>query len=420
MGDAKLHTEVVQYGGQKVKILERANGFFSIYWRELRKARLTTRSRLDGADGARAFAKVKVRELAGKAGMRAVPVLEAEAVEGFKGIVGGRSLPAVVDQLKDLVSRMGGFGHLVRACENYLKAGHGRLDRSSVEMAVSRFLAGHAKSAVLYRGGMRKELEAGVLRFGTVSVCDIDAAMLEAFVSRANEDGSEPGARYFNNRLATWKTFLNCCRQWGMLLREEPHAGEVIKRRKEADRVPEIWGIEQAASILKAVAAEENESLNYLVTGCWMGLRPFEMRRVTAAMWDWEQGYLNVGAHVAMKTMQQRFVPIPPNVRELLYERMTAPVRVWGAASPMGRRIAKHIVRADDQAFVAKLLRAKNLITEWPQDVMRHSYISYRLAQGHGRGQVAEWAGNSESEIRKSYRRPLRKEDGDRWFEVRL
>jgi hypothetical protein len=70
--------------------------------------------------------------------------------------------------------------------------------------------------------------------------------------------------------------------------------------------------------------------------------------------------------------------------------------------------------------FLSKLLREKGLIKEWPQDVMRHSYISYRLAQGYGRGQVAEWAGNSEGEIRRSYRRPLRKEDGDRWFEVGL
>lgn len=420
MAAGKLPVELVRFGGAEVKIYERSDGLFKVYWREARKAVTTTKMRLEGERGALAFARKKVRELAGMAGTRSVSVLEAEAVDGLRGLAGERSMTAVVDQLKDLVSRMGGFGHVVRACENYIKAGHGKLDRTSVAVAVARFLAGHEKSAVLYRGGMRKELAAGVVRFGTVSVCDVDADMLESFVSRLNEDGTEPGARYFNNRLATWKTFLNRCRQWGMLLREEAHAGEVIKRRKEADRVPEIWGIDQGARILKTVAAEENESLNYLVTGCWMGLRPFEMRRVTASMWDWEQGYLNVGAHVAMKTMQQRFVPIPANVRELLYERMTAPVRYWGANSPQGRRIAKHIVRVDDQAFVAKLLRAKGLITEWPQDVMRHSYISYRLAQGHGRGQVAEWAGNSESEIRKSYRRPLRKEDGDRWFEVRL
>jgi integrase len=413
MGVGQSKGEVVAYGGVSARIKPRSNGFYSITWREAKKGRSTTAVSLDGA---RKIAKAKVRELAGKAGSRMVSTLEAEAVDGLKAVIGSRSLPAVVEQLKDLVQRVGGFQHVTRACENYLKAGHGRLDRAPVNEAVTRFLGLHAKSATLYRDGMKKELQAGVVSFGAVSVCDLDAVMLEAFISRLNEDGSEPGARYFNNRLATWKTFLNRCREWGMLLREERHAGETIKRRKEADRVPEIWGVDQAAQILRVVKAELNESLNYVVTGCWMGLRPFEMRRVTAGMWDWTQGYLDVGSHVALKTMQQRFVPIPPNVRELLYERLTADMR-WGLKY---RRTAKHIVRADDQVFVSAMLRERGLINEWPQDVMRHSYISYRLAQGHGRGQVAEWAGNSESEIRKSYRRPLRKEDGDKWFQIGL
>lgn len=407
--------EVISYGGVEARIKQRGDGLFMIRWREARKGRSTTAKTREGA---RDVARKKVRELAGKAGSRMVTVLEAEAVEGMKAIVGSRSLPAVVEQLKDMVQRVGSFQHLTRAVENYIKAGHGKLDRTPVNEAVMRFLKLHERSAVLYRGGMRKELQAGAVRFDSVSVCDLDAVALETFIGRLNEDESEPGARYFNNRLSTWKTFLNRCREWGMLLREEPHAGELVKRRKEADRVPEIWGVDQAAKILRVVHAELNESLTYLVTGCWMGLRPFEMHRVKAKMWDWTQGYLDVGAHVAMKTMQQRFVPIPANVRELLYERLTQERAFWG--SRQGRRPAKHIVRSDDQAFISTLLREKKLITEWPQDVMRHSYISYRLAQGHGRGQVAEWAGNSESEIRKSYRRPLRKEDGDKWFQVGL
>jgi integrase len=345
-----------------------------------------------------------------------VSVLEAEAVDGLKDVIGARSLPAVVEQLKDLVARVGGFQHVTRACENYIKAGHGKLDRSPVSGAVARFVKLHAKSAGMYRRGLQKELNAFVIAHGGVSVADIDAEILQAWIGRVNEDGGAPGWRYFNNRLATWKTFLNRCREWGMLVRDEDHAGEIVKPMKRVDSVPEIWGIDQARSILNAVTTGLNESLTYLVTGCWMGLRPFEMQRVTPRMWDWTQGYLDVGADVAMKTMQQRFVPIPPNVRELLYERLTAEHRVWG--THQGRRPAKHIVRSDDQAFLSSLLREKGLITEWPQDVMRHSYISYRLAQGHGRGQVAEWAGNSESEIRKSYRRPLRKEDGNAWFEI--
>lgn len=398
MGAAQTKVEVVTYGGVSARIKPRSNGFYSITWREAKKGRSTTAVTLEGA---RLVAKKKVRELAGKSGSRMVSTLEAEAVDGLKSVIGSRSLPAVVEQLKDLVARVGGFQHVVRACENYLKAGHGKLDRAPVSEAVTRFLALHARSAVLYRGGMRKELQAGALRFGSVSVCDVDEAMLAAFIGRVNEDGGEPGARYFNNRLATWKTFLNRCREWGLLLRGEPHAAERIKRRKEADVVPEIWSVELMREILRCVMMERPASLPYLVTGCWMGCRPFEIQRLEASMWDWQRGYLDIGAKVAMKTMQQRFVPIPDNVRALLKGREFRTI-------------------TDDQVFLSKLLRERGIISTWPQDVMRHSYISYRLAQGHGRGQVAEWAGNSESEIRKSYRRPLRKEDGDAWFAVGL
>lgn len=391
-----MKVEVVAYGGVSARIKPRSNGFYAITWREAKKGRSTTAVTLEGA---RKIAKAKVRELAGKAGSRMVSTLEAEAVDGLKDVIGARSLPAVVEQLKDLVTRVGGFQHVTRACENYIKAGHGRLDRAPVSEAVTRFLKLHERSAVLYRGGMRKELAGGAQRFGAVSVCDLDAVMLEAFISRLNANGSEPGPRYFNNRLATWKTFLNRCREWGMLLRGEPHAGELVKRRKEPDSVPDIWSVELARKILTCVMNELPQSLPYLVTGCWMGCRPFEIQRLEAVMWDWQRGYLDIGAAVAMKTMQQRFVPIPDNVKALMKGREFRTI-------------------TDDQVHLSKLLRERKLITEWPQDVMRHSYISYRLAQGHGRGQVAEWAGNSESEIRKSYRRPLRKEDGDKWFEV--
>ncbi len=392
----QMKGEAVSFGGVTVRIKERANGFFAITWREAKKGRSTTKVTLEKA---RAFARAKVRELAGKTGSRLVSTLEAEAVEGLKEVIGARSLPAVVEQVKDMVSRVGGLQHLSRAVENYLKAGHGVLERKPVSEAVARFLKLHERSAVLYRGGMRKELQAGVARFGAVSVCDVEQSMLEAFIARLNADGSEPGARYFNNRLATWKTFLNRCREWGLLLRGELHAAEKIKRRKEADVVPEIWSVELMQKILGCVMTERPESLPYLVTGCWMGCRPFEIQRLEASMWDWERGYLDVGATVARKTMQQRFVPIPENVRALLKGREFRTI-------------------TDDQVHLSKLLRDKGLIDSWPQDVMRHSYISYRLAQGHGRGQVAEWAGNSEGEIRRSYRRPLRREDGDAWFAI--
>lgn len=405
--------QMVKYGGALARISRRGDGRFVVRWREARRGRSTTSMTQAGA---LKLAQAKVRELAGAAGSRMVSVVEAEAVAALQELAGSRSLAAVVDVLRDAVKRCDGLANVARAVDAWLKAGHGRLDRGAVRGAVARFLALHARSSREHRAGLRKELEAFVTRFGDVAVCDLEVEMLTAWLARPREDGGEIGARFFNNRLASWKTFLNRCREWGMLARGEPHAAEVIKKRKEADPVPEIFSVAQAAQMVALIREREPQCLNYFVIGCWMGLRPFEMRRITWSMWDWERGYLDIGPKVALKTMQQRFVPIPDNVRALLQPQAGAGA-VWGKAC---KRPAKHCTRTTDQPHLMRLLREVGVLRVWPQDIMRHSYISYRLAQGHGRGQVAEWAGNSEGVIRKRYRRPLRKEDGDAWFGVGL
>jgi integrase len=406
----KTAIQIVSFGGASARISQRGDGNFTVRWREAKKGRSTTST---SREGAVELARKKVRELAGQQGSRLVSVIEAEAIEGLKQVVGNRSLSGVVEQLGDMVRRAGGWEHLGRAVEAYLKAGHGQVLRVPVGVAVSRFLESQAGSAVLYRRGLKKELEAFVRVYADVSVCDVSEGLLKPWISRVNEDGGEPGARYFNNRLATWKTFMNRCREWGMLAKGEDHAGEVLKPRKMADWVPEIWTVPEVEKILSLVRDELPECLNFLVIGCWLGLRPFEMHRLKWDAWDWERGYVDVGADVALKTMQQRFVPIPDNVRAMLYGRHED--ARWGRRY---KRRAKTCTRSDDQVFLSELLRERGVIKTWPQDVMRHSYISYRLAQGHGRGQVAEWAGNSEAVIRQRYRRPLRAEDGAAWFRV--
>jgi integrase len=407
MGD---EVQIVKYGGATARIARRGDGRFVVRWREAKRGRSTTSMTREGA---LKLAQAKVRELSGMAGSRMVPVIDAEAVKGLREIAGARSLAAVVEVLRDAVRRCDGLANVSRAVDAWLKAGHGALDRTSVSVAVSRFLELHASSSREHRAGLRKELEAFARTMGDVCVCDIDAEMLGAWISRAREDGSAIEPRYFNNRLASWKTFLNRCREWGMRAKGEAHPAEVIRKRKEADRVPEIFSVDQARRILELIREREPQCLNFFVIGAWMGLRPFEMRRITWAMWDWERGYLDIGPEVALKTMQQRFVPIPENVGALLREA-GADAR-WGKAC---KRTARHCVRTTDQAHLMRLLKAEGVMSVWPQDILRHSYISYRLAQGHGRGQVAEWAGNSEGVIRARYRRPLRREDGEAWFSI--
>ena len=57
-------------------------------------------------------------------------------------------------------------------------------------------------------------------------------------------------------------------------------------------------------------------------------------------------------------------------------------------------------------------------IAEWPSDVLRHSYGSYRLAVLDGINKVASEMGNSPQIIVHNYRRPVSKADGKRWFRI--
>ena len=61
---------------------------------------------------------------------------------------------------------------------------------------------------------------------------------------------------------------------------------------------------------------------------------------------------------------------------------------------------------------------ARALKMEWPRNVLRHSFISYRIAKVKSADQVALEAGNSPSIIFKNYRELTTEEEADKWFAI--
>jgi hypothetical protein len=61
---------------------------------------------------------------------------------------------------------------------------------------------------------------------------------------------------------------------------------------------------------------------------------------------------------------------------------------------------------------------ARALKIEWPRNVLRHSFISYRIAIVKSVDQVALEAGNSPSIIFKNYRELTTDEQADKWFGI--
>lgn len=65
---------------------------------------------------------------------------------------------------------------------------------------------------------------------------------------------------------------------------------------------------------------------------------------------------------------------------------------------------------------MSRLSRALGI--EWPQNVLRHSFITYRIAIVQSADQVALEAGNSASIIFKHYRVLTTPEVAEKWFSI--
>jgi integrase len=89
----------------------------------------------------------------------------------------------------------------------------------------------------------------------------------------------------------------------------EAQAAATIERMPEVRTAVPIWEPKIPRAILKILP----ENLRpYLIIGCWLGLRPTEIQRLTWGHFDWKRGYLNIDAIVAAKTMEERFVKLNP------------------------------------------------------------------------------------------------------------
>jgi len=95
--------------------------------------------------------------------------------------------------------------------------------------------------------------------------------------------------------------------------------------------------------------------------------------------------------------------------------RMAALERLDWKAVDLDRK--GKIVRTKElQTHVPALARALKM--EWPRNVLRDSFISYRIAIVQSAGQVALEAGNSASIIFKRYRELSTPEVAEKWFNI--
>lgn len=390
----------------------RQDGRWHLRWRVGGKEKTTTAlSKPAALKRAREIAK----SLSGSTGSRSVSHGDGNLIDRLKALAAS-SKPAGIDasallgQIEGTIARVGSWSEVERAVQHWEASGIGRIERVPMIVAVERFIGIYESDRARHTlAGVRKEVEAFVGDPGraTLGVWEVRRELLEEWIGRADR-GTAPGARFFNNRLGTWRTFFNRCKDWGYWPKGEPSPAEGISKRKEMDRAPEILSPDQAWAGLKVLEEQAPDLVWYFSLGCWAGLRPMELSRLRWEDLLWDQGHVAVRPEVAGKTLRERFVPMEGAVKAL--ETVERPKRKGG-----GGRSVK-VCGYKDPVRISTLLKEAGIVPVWTQDVMRHSYISYRIARGDSLARIAEEAGNSEGVIRRRYRRPVMASEGARFF----
>jgi integrase len=200
-----------------------------------------------------------------------------------------------------------------------------------------------------------------------------------------------------NGILRMIKVFFSFAKSRAYLPKSEATAVELLSKVKEGETKTEIFTPEQMELLLSNAPAH---LIPIYAIGGFAGLRTAEIGRLSWTSVNLDRRIIELRAGQA-KTASRRIVPISENLT------------CWLKLLPR-----EGMIVPDEDRFRQATAYAKNLELSWPHNVLRHSYISYRLARLQNANQVALEAGNSPTIIFKHYRELVSREAAEEWFAI--
>jgi len=269
------------------------------------------------------------------------------------------------------------------------------IKRKSVADAVDGLIAAKTTKGVsqVYLADLRYRL--GV--FKAAFHCDISALVPDDVASFFN--GLKLSPRSYNNFMRTLRTFFGFAQRHGWLSKEADLLARVEKRSEKRAPV-EIFAPKELTALFERASVEVAPAL---ALAAFAGLRSAEILRLDWRDIERHAGFIEVAAHKA-KTATRRIVPLTDNLAR------------WLAIAPRnGACVWPH---SKDRFFKAMRCAADNAKIKWKQNALRHSFISYRLAEIQDVNRVALEAGNSPQMIFRHYRELATPEQARTWFAI--
>ena len=153
-------------------------------------------------------------------------------------------------------------------------------------------------------------------------------------------------------------------------------------RPKLPDNPPAIFTVDELGALLESANGSAADIVPMLAIGAFAGLREAEIQRLDWSEVDLARGHIEVKAAKA-KSARRRIVPIQPNLAAWLqpYSGMAGRVVPAGARRKLAR------------------VREAAKLTRWPNNGLRHSFASYRLAAIHDAPRVSVELGHTSPQM---------------------
>ena len=283
---------------------------------------------------------------------------------------------------------------LLAAVKDYMARNRGVRLGVTVTQVAKEFIEAKKQDGVSQR--YIYQLQSSLNRFAAafpIPILHVKSHQIDEWLRKT---GGAPRSRNCNH--TNIRTFFSWAKSRSYLPKTEVTEAELVSKVKVGDTDTQIFTKEQLVKILRAAS---EEMIPYLVLGAFAGLRSAEIARLDWSAIDLERRIIQIRAGQA-KTASRRITPISENLRQWLLPHVGSGLVI------KDRGICRNVTPL-----------AKKCGFEWPNNGLRHSYISYRIALVKSAEQVALEAGNSPTIIFKHYRELATEEQAAEWFNIR-
>ena len=243
-----------------------------------------------------------------------------------------------------------------------------------------------------YRETIRNHLRRFARCF-QVNVDSITTAQIESWLRL-----QRVGPRTRNNLRGSIVTLFHFARKQGYLPKTDPtEADDLAKAKESAGKI----GILSPTQLKHVLECPPEKVALFLSLGAFTGMRSSEILRLEWSDFNFERRFIAVAADKA-KTATRRLVPIQDNLLSWLQPDRGSTGRLFHSRRDASKAIAF----------------AKSCQLDWPNNALRHSYATYRLAAIADAARVALEMGNSPQKLMTNYRELADQEEARAWFSI--